>query len=106
MKINVYVKLDRKIEEKLITFENKCLCKIMNIRWYECKSNKEIREMSKQPYIITVIRSRRWGYYGHALRMNDTRILKQLTKWNTTGKRKRGRQKETLSRTRERESAK
>ena len=75
----------------------------MNIRWYEFKTNKEIREMSKQPYITTVIRNRRWGYYGHALRMNDTKISKQLTKWNTTGKRKRGRPKETLRRTPERE---
>ena len=33
------------IEEKLITIENKCLRKIMNIRWYECKTNKEIREI-------------------------------------------------------------
>ena len=41
--------------------------------------------MSKQLYITTIIRSRRWGYYGHALRMNETKIPKQLTKWNTTG---------------------
>ena len=75
----------------------------MNIRWYEFKSNKEIREISKQPYITTVIRSRRWGYYGHALRMNDTKIQKQLTKWNTAGKRTRGRLIETLCRTLERE---
>ena len=52
------------IEEKLITFENKCLRKIMNIIWYEFKTNKAIREMSKQLYITTVIRNRRWGYYG------------------------------------------
>ena len=58
--------------------------------------------MSKKPYIITIIRSRRWGYYGHALRKNDTKIPKQLTKGNTTGKRKRGRPKETLRRTLER----
>ena len=65
----------------------------MNIRWYEFKTNKEIREMSKQPYITSIIRSRRWGCYGHALRMNDTKIPKQLTKWNTTGKCKRDRKK-------------
>ena len=75
----------------------------MNIRWYEFKTNKEIREMSKQPYITTIIRSRRLGYHGHALRMNDTKIPKQLTKWNTTGKHKRGRPKETLRRTLDRE---
>ena len=43
--------------------------------------------------------------YGHALKMNDTKIPKQLTKWNTAGKRKRGRPKETLRRTLERERA-
>ena len=81
----------------------------MNIRWYEFKTNKEIREMSKQPYIPTIIRSRRWEYYGNAtitlysLRMNDRKIPKHLIKWNTTGKHKRGRPKETLLRTLERE---
>ena len=75
------------IEEKLITFANKCLRKTMNIRWYEFKTSKEIREMSKQLYIITIIRSKGLGYYDHALRMNDTKIPKQLTKWNTAGKR-------------------
>ena len=44
------------IEEKLISFENKRLRKIMNIRWYEFKTNKEISEMSKIPYITTIIR--------------------------------------------------
>ena len=67
----------------------------MNIRWYEFKTNKEIREMSKKLYISTIISIRRWGYYGHALKMNNTKIPKQLTKWNTTGKRKRGRPKKT-----------
>ena len=75
----------------------------MNIRWYKCKTNKEIREMSKQPYITTVIRSKRWGYYGDELRMNDTNNPKQLTKWNTTGKHKRDRPKQTLHRTLKRE---
>ena len=35
--------------------------------------------MSKQLYITTIIRNRRWGYNGHVLRMNDTKIPKQLT---------------------------
>ena len=43
------------------------------------------------------------GILWPALRMNDTKIPKQLTKWNTTGKRKRCRPKETLRRTLERE---
>ena len=35
--------------------------------------------------------------------MNDTKIPKQMTKWNTTAKCKRGRPKETLHRTLKRE---
>ena len=55
--------------------------------------------MSKQPYITTIIRSRRWGYCGHALRMNNTKIPKQMTKWNTAGK---CTKKQPMSNTRER----
>ena len=52
----------------------------MNVRWYEFKTNKEIREMSKQPYITTVIKSGNWEYYDHTLRMNNTKTPKQMTK--------------------------
>jgi len=38
----------------------------MNIRWYEFKTNKEIREISKELYITTIIRTRGCGYYGNA----------------------------------------
>ena len=31
----------------------------MNIKWYEFKTNKKLKEMSKQPYISTFIKSRR-----------------------------------------------
>ena len=62
--------------------------------------------LSKSPYVITVMRGRRWGCYNHVQWMRDTKILKQWTKWNTTGKRKRGKPKETLRRTFERERAK
>ena len=61
----------------------------MNIRWYKFK---------------TIIRSIKWRYYGHALRMNDTKVAKQMTKWNTAGKRKRGRPKEAISKKIERKS--
>ena len=55
--------------------------------------------MTEQQPVSWVIRKRRWTYVGHLMRRNDQRIPKQAIKWNTTGRRKRGRPRETLKRT-------
>ena len=72
---------------------------IMNIKWNEFRRSDEIRDMSGQPLVTTVIRKKRWRYVGHTLRRNDQRISKQALKWDAKGSRKRGRPKETLKRT-------
>ena len=92
-------KMTKDIESKLNAFENRCLRKIMNIKWNEFRRSDEIRDMSGQPLVTTVIRKRRWRYVGHTLRRNDQRISKQALKWDAKGSRKRGRPKETLKRT-------
>lgn len=92
-------KTTKEIEKKLDSFENKCLRKILGIKWNEFKNNAEIRQMTEQQPVSWVIRKRRWTYVGHLMRRNDQRIPKQAIKWNTTGRRKRGRPRETLKRT-------
>jgi hypothetical protein len=87
------------MERKLNAFENKCLRKILNIKWDEFKTSEEIRELSGQEPVSNDIRLRRWRYVGHTLRRNDQRITKQALKWETCGSRKRGRPRETLKRT-------
>ena len=62
--------MTKDIESKLNAFENRCLRKIMNIKWNEFRSD-EIRDMSGQPLVKTVMRKRRWRYVGHTLRRND-----------------------------------
>jgi hypothetical protein len=94
------------VERKLDSFENKCLRKIMSIKWNEFKTTEEIREMSRQIPVSRVIKRRRWEYIGHTCRRDDSRITKQALEWEVKGKRKRGRPKETLRRTILREAGK
>ncbi|VDP60120.1 unnamed protein product [Schistosoma curassoni] len=44
------------------------------------------------------IRKRRWKWVGHTLRKSSNCITRQALTWNTEGKRKRGRPKNTLRR--------
>ena len=92
------------LENKLNAFENKCLRKITNTNWKDFKSNETLREETKQEYITDVIRKRYWAYIGHAIRMNEDRIPRQVFTWSPCGKRKRGRPKTTLKRTVEKKS--
>ena len=87
-----------------MSFENKCLHRITNTHWSEFKSNDKIREETHQNFITDVIRKRCWSYVGHDLRSDINRIHHQSLEWIPTGKRARGRPKETLRRTILRES--
>jgi hypothetical protein len=87
------------LENKINTFENKCLRTILNIKWNDFKPNTAVREESKQFYISSYISKRRWIYIGHVLRMNIQRIPHQAFLWTAAGRRSRGRPRETLRRT-------
>ena len=87
------------LDKKLDSFENKCLRRLLNLRWSDFKSNTQLRQETKQDYVSNFIRKRRWTYIGHALRMDQTRLPHQALFWAPEGKRKRGRPKETLRRT-------
>jgi hypothetical protein len=62
------------------------------------KSNETLREDTIQKYITNIIRRRRWAYIGHALRMHEDRILRPVSMWSPSGKRKQGRPRTTLKR--------
>ena len=98
-------RMTKETERRLDSFENKCLRKIMGIKWTEFKTTEEVRKTSEQEMVSKVIRKRRWKYVGHVCRREDTRIPKQVLNWDVDGKRKRGRPKETLKRTMMREAA-
>jgi hypothetical protein len=58
-----------------------------------------VREVSKQVYISSYIRKRRWIYIGQVLRMNNQRIPHLQFLWTPAGRGSRGRPRETLQRT-------
>ena len=93
----------REVEEKMRRFESNCLRKIMKVRWYQHVSEEEIRGRSGQPSIIGKMKTRRWLYFGHVLRMPEGRLPLECIEWTPAGRRRRGRPRETWRRTMERE---
>ena len=71
----------------------------MNIKWYEHISEEEVRVRSGQQSVIQKLRTQRWRYYGHVLRMGDERLPKQVLSWTPEGSRRPGRPKDTWRRT-------
>ena len=88
---------------KLQAFVNKCLRRIINIRWPEKISNEDLWKKCKQQPIAKTIKSRKYGWIGHTLRREQESISRQALDWNPQGKRKIGRPKTTWRRTVERE---
>ena len=84
--------------DKVQTFLNNCLRRILKIRWPDTISNTNLWESTRQLPAEEEIRKRRWGWIGHTLRKPPTSITRQALKWNPQGKRKRGRPKNTWRR--------
>ena len=80
---------------KLQTLVNRCVPRIMGIRWPEIISNTELREATEETPIILRIRIGKWRWSGHTLRKGDESIEKQTLDWNPQGARRRGRPKQT-----------
>jgi hypothetical protein len=83
-------------EKKIPAFENNYLWRILNIHWSESVSNNTIQKIIDQPLITDTIRSYRWRYLGHVLRMENHQILKTTLEWHPVGSRKQGRPQNTL----------
>ncbi|KAK2164714.1 hypothetical protein LSH36_60g09012 [Paralvinella palmiformis] len=84
--------------KKLQTFINKCLRRILQIRWPYTISNSDLWEKTHQRNAGDEIRRRQWGWIGHTLRKPASTITRQALTWNPQGKRKRGRPKNTWRR--------
>ena len=94
------------LSNKLQSFVNKSLRKILRIHWPEKISNKELWSRTGQEHIPTVIARRKWAWIGHTLRKPVTDTTKQALKWNPQGKRKVGRPAKTWRRSIEEEMKK
>lgn len=67
------------------SFVNKCLRRILNIRWMDRVSNIDLWERTSQVPVEEEIRRRRWGWIGHTLRKFPSNITRQALYWNPQG---------------------
>ena len=90
-------KMTKAISHKLEVFQNRCLCRILNI------SNTELHRRTTTKLINQEVQMRRWRWIGYVLRMSPTTLPRVALRWTSDGHRKRGKAKETWRRTVERE---
>ena len=86
------------LTQKVQTFINTCLRKILKIKWPNTINNKELLERTHQVPIDEDIIKKRWRWIGHTLRKPPGSTTRQCLTWNPQGKRKRGRPKNTWRR--------
>ena len=86
------------LTKKLQTFINKCLRKILNVRWPEVISNEDLWERTQQCRIEESIKRRKWKWIGHTLRKPENNITRSALEWNPQGSRRRGRPKQSWRR--------
>ncbi|KAL9954336.1 hypothetical protein ACROYT_G041858 [Oculina patagonica] len=79
-------KVTQALSNKLQSFVNKCLRKILKTHWPEKISNKELWSRTGQEHIPAEIARRKWAWIGHTLRKPGTDTTKQALKWNPQGK--------------------
>lgn len=77
------------------TFINSCLRRILKIHWPEKISNIRLWERTQQIPAKNEIGQRRWGWIGHSLRKPVSSNTRRVLSWNPQGKRKRGRPRNT-----------
>ena len=78
-------KVTQALSNKLQSFINKCLRKILRIHRPEKISNKELWSRTRQEHIPTVIARRKWAWIGHTLRKPVTDTTKQALKMESAG---------------------
>ncbi|CAH2330133.1 Hypothetical predicted protein [Pelobates cultripes] len=80
---------------RIQTFINSCLRRILHICWPDTISNTNICERTCQLSEEAEIWKRSWGWIGHIICKPPTNIIRQALRWNTQGKMKRGRPRNT-----------
>ena len=83
---------------KLQTFINSCLRKLLRIRWPDKIRNDELWARTGQKMISEELGRRKWRWLGHTLRKPPGSIARQSLQWNPQGQRKRGRPRTTWRR--------
>jgi hypothetical protein len=88
-------KTTNQIKRRLQTFINKCLRRILSIKWTDKITNEELLRITKQKPIKIQIKGRKWNWMGHTLRKEAGATEKTALDWNPQGYRRRCRPKRT-----------
>jgi hypothetical protein len=57
--------------QKLQSFINRCLRRILNVRWPEVISNIMLWETTRETPVETQIKKRKWKWIGHTIRKDE-----------------------------------
>ena len=86
----------KKARQKIQTFINSSLRRILNIWWPVEIRNEELWQRGDQEPVGRHMLRRKWGWIGHTLHKEASNITRQSLNWNPQGKRRRGRPKKQL----------
>ena len=79
-------------EKRLDVFDNRCLRRILGIKWFHRVRNTTVRERTGQTPVSLLLKTRRLRWFGHVSRMGQERLSKALSQWRPeNAKRRRGR---------------
>ena len=70
--------LSRVDARKVDALDQWCLRRILDIRWYHHVSNCEVRLLTEQPPLTTIIQKRRLTLFGHLVRMDESADARRI----------------------------
>ena len=74
-------RMTKRDEDKLDSFQHKCLRKILKIHWPMKVTNEEVRKRTGSERLSTQIRTRRWTWIGYVLRMKPDSLPRTALNW-------------------------
>jgi len=63
---------------KIDALDQWCLRRILDIRWYQHVSNWEVRRLTEQPLLASIIQKRRLMLFGHLIRMDESADARRI----------------------------
>jgi hypothetical protein len=66
--------VDKETTQKLQTFVNKSIRKILKIHWLDRMTNIKLWNKTKQEPVETTVKGRKWNWIGHRLRKTNDNI--------------------------------
>ena len=84
-------KITKRISNSLQVFVNRCLRRILKVKWLDKISNEEFWQRTKQTPIKQQIKERKWRWIGHTFHKPQGAIERHALDWNPQGTRKSGR---------------